>query len=110
MKDPLVPTNRDHSKWAMVALRAFAKVTRMEPLEHNLYECISDLVANLGHLAEQNGRTTGYNAFAVYKDGIGKFSAENRYPDDDPFMDDAVKITVTRGPTEDEWNADRLKR
>ena len=95
MKHPYAVTNRDRSESAMVAVKTFAEVTRMEPLEENFYECIFDLVANLGHLAEKHGKSAGFTALDVYKDGIGKFSAENRDPDDDPYMDDVVEITVT---------------
>lgn len=103
--DPYAPTNRENrSELAKVALKAFAKATRMEPLEVNFYDCISDLVADLGHLAEEHGRSVGYTALDVYKNGIGKFSAESRNPNDEPYMDDTVEINVTREPTEDEWN------
>jgi hypothetical protein len=85
--DPYAATNRDRSEWATVALEAFAKATRMEPLEVNFYECICDLVANLGHLAEEHGRS-------------GIFSAESRDPSGDPHMNDEVEIIVSPGPTE----------
>jgi hypothetical protein len=98
--DPYAATNRDRSEWATVALEAFAKATRMEPLEVNFYECICDLVANLGHLAEEHGRSVGYTALDVYRNGIGKFSAESRDPSGDPYMNDEVEIIVSPGPTE----------
>jgi hypothetical protein len=84
-------TNRDRRKWAMPALVAFAKATRTD-LKNNFYLCISDLVANLGHVAQKHGRSAGYTAFDMYEHAVGMFSAENRDPDGEPDMNDEVQI------------------
>ncbi len=91
-------TNRDRRKTAMLALVAFAKATRTD-LETDFYSCISDLVADLGHLAEKHGGSAvpEYDAFDMYRRAIGMFSAEDRHPDGDPYMNDEIEINVTLG-------------
>jgi NTP pyrophosphatase (non-canonical NTP hydrolase) len=47
-------TNEDRAGWAEVACEAFAEITGQD-LENDLPEIIGDLIANLMHLASQNG-------------------------------------------------------
>jgi NTP pyrophosphatase (non-canonical NTP hydrolase) len=47
-------TNEDRAGWAEVACEAFAEITGQD-MENDLPEIIGDLIANLMHLANQNG-------------------------------------------------------
>jgi NTP pyrophosphatase (non-canonical NTP hydrolase) len=47
-------TNEDRAAWAEVACEAFAEITGQD-MEDDLQEIIGDLIANLLHLANQQG-------------------------------------------------------
>jgi NTP pyrophosphatase (non-canonical NTP hydrolase) len=47
-------TNEDRAGWAEVACEAFAEITGQD-IENDLPEIIGDLIANLMHLANQQG-------------------------------------------------------
>jgi hypothetical protein len=47
-------TNEDRAGWAEVACEAFAEITGQD-IESDLPEIIGDLIANLLHLADQQG-------------------------------------------------------
>jgi hypothetical protein len=102
MKYRMAATNRARREWAMLALVAYANATGTDRLENepDFYDCISDLVVDLGHLAQEHGRSAGYTAFDVYRYGIGVFSAENRDLNSDPDLD-KIEITVTRAMQRD---------
>jgi hypothetical protein len=47
-------TNEDRAEWAAVACQAFAEITGLD-MEEELPEIIGDLIADLMHLANQQG-------------------------------------------------------
>lgn len=92
-------TNTQRRKWAQTAIAAYAERTGRDRFgnEEDFQDCISDLIGDLGHVAEWAGRRAvrTYDAMHVYKRGIGMYSAEAR-EGDDPQANDVVEITTTK--------------
>ena len=78
--------NVSRAEWASYALDAFERACGGS----DAAEIIQDLIADLGHYADQ----IGLDFKAIAECGVGDWSAERRAPDGEPNTSDTATIII----------------
>ena len=91
-----IPSNDDRADWGGSTLWHFADLTGTATRVENDSDCadaIADLICDLCHYA----KTRGIEPLHLIERGAGMWTAEDRHPEGNPYMNDVAKLIIEHG-------------